>query len=415
MDVVAPTIIRHVYTRGTALAGRLALALVAATLVVQHHRVQVPPDPMLILDLLRAARYAAVDEAGPLECALVASVLSALADMACPLILADSAALAAVLSVCGSVLDSAGGTAQAWWVCEAVTVAARLVCKLVSASAEASAACIESLESLRTRGASHLSGLTRGSSIGGRMVTSSTSLTAMSSAPPPLAMPSSDASLLDVLLDYLIGVLPTSASRSTLGVLRAAEGCLQALAALCSRGDALRQQGFKDADLPRLLTTWIPIEQFTDTLTAGAEPSIVRYSDLVRCAAISCIAELARWRSDARGAALGAGAVSLLMSAIAQPLDAVRPAKSLPHWPGQLTAPAHAAATLLLLIEGSALGEARPTDSHASPVQVKLIVPPPLLPTTHTRNSLNVSHLHLLCRRQYVCYCFEPQTHLRHY
>ena len=53
-----------------------------------------------------------------------------------------------------------------------------------------------------------------------------------------------------------------------------------------------------------------------------------------------------------------------------QPPVAQRPPQSLPHWPGSLAAPLHAARALLLLVEGAAGGDVRLSDTHASPVQV---------------------------------------------
>lgn len=69
-DVVAPTVVRHLYPRGATAAGRITLALGCALLVVQHHRAQTPPDAMLVLDLLRVVRHGAVSEGEPMQCVL---------------------------------------------------------------------------------------------------------------------------------------------------------------------------------------------------------------------------------------------------------------------------------------------------------------------------------------------------------
>lgn len=381
-DAVAPIILRHLFQRGTTAVGRATLALGCALLVVQHHRLQAPPEPMLVLDLLRVARNAAVADAEPLQCALVAAVLAALTDIATPLVLADAASLSATLHVCGSVVEAAAETGQTWWVCEAVTVAARLVVRLVAASAEAGAACVAPLGALITRGASHLSGLTRHGSIGGRAAAmaamarvaataAATGSGGGAGAPlPALAVASADATLLDLLLDHLLGVLPAAVGRGTLGIQRAAQACLQAVAAVCERGDPLRLRGFRETDLPRLVATWVPAERHADALGVSADPAAAEYCDLARCAAISCIAQLARSSAEGREAVLGAGAIAALMGALAQPPAALRPAPSLPHWPGSLAAPVHAARALLLLVEFASRGEARPAaDARATAVQ----------------------------------------------
>lgn len=372
-DVVPPGVLRYIHSsKGTLHVGRLAVALMCGLLVVQHHRLQEPPGAMIVADLLRVVRHASVSSAEPLQCALVAAVLAALADLATPLILADASSLCAVLFVCSSVLEAAGESErQAWWVCEAATVAARLVCTLARASSDASALLSRPLDDLRSRGAVHLLGLMRSDSLGGRGDTSLAGAARMSAAEgAPAAHPASasgDATPLDLLLDHLLGTLPASADRWSLGGLRAAHACLQALAASCARGDPLRQKGFLDADLPRVMGTWLALSAHsTPALDPAAAAGVY---DLARCAAISAVAQLAVCSPEGREGVLGAGAMAQLMSALSVPL--LRPPLSLPHWPGALKAPVHAARALLLLVEGAACGVARPNDFHAAPVQVR--------------------------------------------
>jgi hypothetical protein len=93
-----------------------------------------------------------------------------------------------------------------------------------------------------------------------------------------------------------------------------------------------------------------------------------------RCAAVSCIANLAKGSEKGRAVVLAAGSFPLLMNALAQLPAAVRPRMSRPQWPGTLRAPVHAANVLLLLVEGAANGRAVPGLYRAVPVQVRCCV-----------------------------------------
>jgi hypothetical protein len=234
-DFTAPSIFRFLSTRGaTATVGRSVAAVACTLLVIEHHRlgIQRGASPRkAVADVLRLVDLLVVDDTEILLSAALGALFNFLSEVTSRNtdIVGDVAALAEIMRSSAAVLKAASACSpRIWCMCELVTVVARLVFNLVIASYSASEAAISA------------------EPVASKEVEETESGVALEQKPSRLSIRDIKLGLgnkffvLDALSYYVISVVPASgAARCSLGVQRAAQSCLEAIAAICSHSNAV--------------------------------------------------------------------------------------------------------------------------------------------------------------------------------
>lgn len=229
-DFVAPVCFRFLHTRNPQLFGWSTAVLLCGLLLIEHHRVSAlqgsePADR--VADLLRFANLLSLSDATQrvTASALALSLSDSLVRAA---IVSNTSALEATLCWCSEVLNAASATAatQDPVLQDLVTLVARLVRRLVNELVGAALACLSLLPGVEGAQSSD------------------------SGAPAHDDM-DTGRSVLRSLLRYLIDVVPASRGvRNPIGMQRAAQSCLVAVAGICRHPAAV---AVLEADLPAFL------------------------------------------------------------------------------------------------------------------------------------------------------------------
>jgi hypothetical protein len=252
-DFISPIVFRYLHTKGASHIGSSVAVLICVLLLIEHHRLLVRNGgdrSSAILDYLRAIDLLKVDEAEDMQCSAAAAAFAAVTEIVTCSSLKESGkgVLGRVAHTSATALIAASRSAtRSWCICNLVTHIARLQHNIVSEATEVAEALLL-VPDIIVASDSRASTESDGGAGDGEL---STTLDAVQSP--------GDAStrngVLQALLFYLIDIFPAcGALRCSIGMQRAAQSCLEAVASLCRLPAAA---AVIEPDLPALLAMYV--------------------------------------------------------------------------------------------------------------------------------------------------------------